>query len=149
MEEHKPFLEKVKLQANLKDIDEARRATEVLFRTMRDVMPTEAVERVADELDEADDRREEAGIVDKVEVEDLWEDTNPLVSFLSKIRPVLKIKPENFLVRLRQEANLPGADAETIVKAIFSATKEELSEERIQEISAFLPGEIQEMWQQA
>ncbi|MBD1925085.1 DUF2267 domain-containing protein [Trichocoleus sp. FACHB-90] len=140
MESHHPFLEKVRQKAELKDLDEARRATEVLFRTMRDVMSNEAVERVEEELDKnpASD-----------EVEDLWEDTNPIVNFLSKIRPQLKIKPENFLVRLRQEGNLPGADAEKIIKAIFSATKEELSPERMQEIASFLPGEIAEMWEQA
>ncbi|MBD1838821.1 DUF2267 domain-containing protein [Coleofasciculus sp. FACHB-64] len=139
MASHHAFLEKVKAKGNLNDLDEAKNATEVVFRTMRDVMTNEAVERVEEELDKS--------ATD--EVEDLWEDTNPIVSFLSKIRPQLKIKPENFLVRLRQEGNLPGRDAETIIKAVFSATKEELSSERIQEVASYLPGEIQEMWQQA
>jgi uncharacterized protein (DUF2267 family) len=139
MASHHAFLEKVKAKGNLKDLDEAKNATEVVFRTMRDVMSNEAVERVEEELDNSETD----------EVEDLWEDTNPIVSFLSKIRPQLKIKPENFLVRLRQEANLPGRDAETIIKAVFSATKEELSPERIQEVAGYLPGEIQEMWEQA
>ena len=139
MASHHAFLEKVKAKGNLKDLDEAKNATEVVFRTMRDVMSNEAVERVEEELDSSETD----------EVEDLWEDTNPIVSFLSKIRPQLKIKPENFLVRLRQEANLPGRDAETIIKAVFSATKEELSPERIQEVAGYLPGEIQEMWEQA
>ncbi|MBD1898493.1 DUF2267 domain-containing protein [Trichocoleus sp. DQ-A3] len=139
MASHHAFLEKVKTKGNLKDLDEAKNAAEVVFRTMRDVMSNEAVERVEEELDKS--------ATD--EVEDLWEDTNPIVSFLSKIRPQLKIKPENFLVRLRQEGNLPERDAETIIKAVFSATKEELSSERIQEVASYLPGEIQEMWQQA
>ncbi|MBD2744442.1 DUF2267 domain-containing protein [Coleofasciculus sp. FACHB-1120] len=139
MASHHAFLEKVKTKGNLKDLDEAKNAAEVVFRTMRDVMSNEAVERVEEELDKS--------ATD--EVEDLWEDTNPIVSFLSKIRPQLKIKPENFLVRLRQEGNLPERDAETIIKAVFSATKEELSSERIQEVGSYLPGEIQEMWQQA
>ncbi|MBD1879756.1 MULTISPECIES: DUF2267 domain-containing protein [unclassified Coleofasciculus] len=139
MASHHAFLEKVKTKGNLNDLDEAKNAAEVVFRTMRDVMSNEAVERVEEELDKS--------ATD--EVEDLWEDTNPIVSFLSKIRPQLKIKPENFLVRLRQEGNLPERDAETIIKAVFSATKEELSPERIQEVASYLPGEIQEMWQQA
>jgi uncharacterized protein (DUF2267 family) len=139
METYQEFLEKVKTQGNLKDLKEARNATEVVYRTMRDVMSSEAIEQVAAELDE--------NAPDKVE--DLWEDTNPLVSFLSHIRPNLHISPDNFLVRLRQEANLPGADAETIIKAVFSATKDELSEERIQEVAKFLPGKISEMWQEA
>jgi len=139
MASHHAFLEKVKAKGNLKDLDEAKNATEVVFRTMRDVMSNEAVERVDEELDKS--------ATD--EVEDLWEDTNPLVRFLSKIRPQLEIKPENFLVRLRQEGNLPGRDAETIIKAVFSATKEELSPERIQEVASYLPGEIKDMWQEA
>lgn len=139
MASHYAFLEKVKAKGNLNDLDEAKNATEVVFRTMRDVMTNDAVERVEEELDKS--------ATD--EVEDLWEDTNPIVSFLSKIRPQLKIKPENFLVRLRQEGNLPERDAKTIIKAVFSATKEELSSERIQEVASYLPGEIQEMWQQA
>ncbi|MBD2036026.1 DUF2267 domain-containing protein [Phormidium sp. FACHB-592] len=139
METYQDFLEKVRTQGNLKDLKEARNATEVVYRTMRDVMSNEAIDRVADELDEkAPDK-----------VEDLWKDTNPLVSFLSHIRPNLHISPDNFLVRLRQEGNLPGADAETIIKAVFSATKDELSQERVQEVAEYLPGKISEMWQEA
>lgn len=139
METYQEFLEKVKSQGNLKDLKEARNATEVVYRTMRDVMSHEAIDRVADELDENAPEK----------VEDLWKDTNPLVGFLSHIRPNLHISPANFLVRLRQEGNLPGADAETIIKAVFSATKDELTQERIQEVAEFLPGEISEMWQEA
>lgn len=139
METYQDFLEKVKTQGNLKDLKEARNATEVVYRTMRDVMSSESIERVADELD--------ANAPDQVE--DLWEDTNPLVRFLSHIRPNLHISPDNFLVRLRQEGNLPGADAETIIKAVFSATKDELSQERVQEVAKCLPGKISDMWQDA
>jgi uncharacterized protein (DUF2267 family) len=35
------------------------------------------------------------------------------------------------------------------IKAVFSATKDELSEERIQEIAGFLPDKIRELWEQA
>lgn len=134
------FLEKVRSQGGLKDLDEARDATEVVYRTMRDVMTNEAVDRVAEDLDKGETS-------DKVE--DLWTDTNPLVSFLSHVRPPLKIKPENFLVRLRQEGNLPGADAERIIKAVFSATKDELPPQRVDEVANYLPGEISDFWKQA
>lgn len=132
------FLEKIKTKGHLKDLDEARRAADVVYRSMRDVMPNDAVDRVDAEL----------GDSSKV-AEDLWTDTNPLVYILSEIRPQLNIKPDNFLIRLRQEANLPGADGETIIKAVFSATKEELSPERVQEVANYLPGKISEFWQQA
>jgi uncharacterized protein (DUF2267 family) len=139
METYQDFLEKVKSQGNLKDLREARNATEVVYRTMRDVMSNEAIERVEDELEQNAPEQ----------VEDLWEDTNPIVHLLSRIRPNLHISPDNFLVRLRQEGNLPGADAETIIKAVFSATKDELSEERIAEVADYLPGRISEIWQEA
>src|SRR5689334_20990490 len=113
-QQHESFLEKIRVKGNLKDLKEARHAAEVVYRTMRDVMPNQTVDRVEKELDE--------GAPD--EVEDLWTDTNPIVYFLSRIRPQLEVKPGNFLVRLRQEANLPGADGETIIKAVFSATKD-------------------------
>ncbi|HEY9735228.1 MAG TPA: DUF2267 domain-containing protein [Trichocoleus sp.] len=132
------FLETIQTKGNLKDLKEARHAAEVVYRTMRDVMPNEAIDRVSDELDDAPGN-----------AEDLWTDTNPLVYFLSRVRPQLDIKPDNFLVRLRQEANLPGSDAETIIKAVFSATKEELSQERIAEIANYLPGEISDYWNEA
>lgn len=139
MDSQQAFLEKIRIEGNLKDLKEARHAAEVVYRTMRDVMPNEATDRVSDELD---DHAPEIA-------ENLWKDTNPIVYFLSRVRPQLDIKPENFLVRLRQEANLPGADAETIIKAVFSATKDELSQDRVAEISNYLPGEIGEFWQQA
>lgn len=138
--EQTPFLEKIKDKGNLKNLKEARHAAEVVYRSMRDVMPNEAVDRVSEELDDQETPET---------AENLWTDTNPLVYFLSRVRPQLDIKPENFLVRLRQEANLPGADAETIIKAVFAATKDELSQDRIDEISSYLPGEISEFWQQA
>jgi uncharacterized protein (DUF2267 family) len=54
------------------------------------------------------------------------------------------------LYRIRQEAKLPaGIDVETVVCAVFAATKQELSRERIEEISSFLPEKIRRMWSQA
>jgi uncharacterized protein (DUF2267 family) len=69
---------------------------------------------------------------------------------LSRIRPPLIIKSDTFLFRIRQEAGLPqGVEPETVIKAVFSATKDELSEERVKEISGFLPDEIRKMWEAA
>lgn len=142
------FLEKVMLKGNLSDPFDARDITEVVFRTMRDMMSTEAADRVANELHE-----EALPTKDKAlqnEVADLWKDTNPIVSFLSRVRPPLIIKSDTFLFRIRQEAGLqPDVAPETVVKAVFSATKEELSQERIQEIAGFLPDKIRELWEKA
>ncbi|MFB2917595.1 DUF2267 domain-containing protein [Aerosakkonema funiforme] len=143
-----PFLEKVMLKGNLSDPFDARDITEVVFRTMRDMMSTEAADRVANELHE-----EALPTKDKAlqnEVAELWKDTNPIVSFLSRVRPPLIIKSDTFLFRVAQEAGLqPDVEPETVVKAVFSATKDELSQERIQEIANFLPDKIRQLWEQA
>lgn len=146
--ENMAFLEKVKLKAQLEDIFDARDIAEVVFRTMRDMMPTQEADKIAAELHE-----EAVPTNDKTlqnEVATLWKDTNPLVRLLSRIRPPLDIDSETFLRRVRQEGGLQrGIDPEMAVQAVFSATKDELSGDRIQEISGFLPDRIQSLWQSA
>src|SRR4028119_139603 len=140
-----PFLEKVMLKGELEDIFDARDITEVVFRTMRDMMTNEASDRVADELHKEAEPTEDKALQN--EIAELWKDTNPIVSFLSRIRPPLIIRSQTFLLRIRQEAGLPqGVEPETAIKAVFSATKDELSEERAQEVSGFLHDEIRHMW---
>lgn len=145
----RPFLEKVMTRANLPDLFDARDITEVVFRTMRDMMTNEAVDHVAAELhEEAVTPADQKALQN--EVAELWTDTNPLVRFLSRVRPPLIIKPETFLFRINQEAGLPPTvTPEVAIKAVFAATKDELSLERIQEIAGFLPGVIRELWEQA
>ncbi|MBD1864699.1 MULTISPECIES: DUF2267 domain-containing protein [Trichocoleus] len=143
-----PFLERVMVKANLTDLYDARDITEVVFRTMRDMMTNEAVDRVAEELHEPMEPTDEKALQN--EVADLWIDTNPLVRFLSRVRPPLIIKEDTFLFRIRQEAGIPQeTDVDTVLKAVFSAAKDELSEDRIKEIAEFLPGKIRQMWDHA
>lgn len=155
-----PFLEKVLIKSGLEDIFDARDVTEVIFRVMRDLMTTEASERVAEELHtEALDTEDKAL---QMEIADLWEDTNPIVSFLSKIRPpfeqhhgpgLFNIDDDRFLFRVKNESPMAvtgyDVDREQVVKAVFAATKDELSEERIQEIASWLPGRVRELWDEA
>lgn len=159
-DEHRSFLEKVMVQGGFADPYDARDFTEVVFRVMRDLMTTEASDRVADELhEEAMDTSERAL---KMEVTDLWRDTNPIVGFLSRVRPpwqgpgIFKIDSDRFFFRVANEGGFErgfehkDADRKQAVGAVFSATKERLSEERIQEISSWLPeGGVKELWEQA
>ncbi len=144
----KPFLEKVMRQGNLPDIFDARDITVVVFRTMRDLMTTEAADQVAEELHKEALPTEKKALQD--EIADLWKDTNPIVAFLSRIRPPLQIDSDLFLRRINQEASLSReVEVTTVIQAVFSATKDELSPERVQEIAGFLPGQIRQMWESA
>ncbi|MBW4659065.1 MAG: DUF2267 domain-containing protein [Drouetiella hepatica Uher 2000/2452] len=154
-DEHNSFLEKVMVQAGLADLYDARDITEVVFRTMRDMMTNEAVDHVAEDLhapimEDNKDKTLYTATPLATEVTDLWQDTNPIVHFLSRVRPTLNIRDTTFLFRVKQEASLPStSQPEQVVKAVFSATKDELSSDRIQEIAEFLPGTVRQLWQEA
>lgn len=153
-DEHRSFLEKVMVKAGFGDLYDARDFSEVVFRVMRDLMTTDAIDRVEAELHEEALPTKEKAL--QMEVADLWRDTNPIVGFLSRIRKPLRgpapagIDSNLFLTRVANEGGLPGTiEREQAVKAVFSATKDELSEERIQEIAGWLPDHIRELWEQA
>lgn len=153
-DENRPFLEKVMLNGGLSDPYDARDITEVVFRVMRDLMTTEAADRVEEELHE-----EVLETTDKrlqMEISELWKDTNPLVGFLSRVRPpwqgpgIFKITSDRFLFRVANESSMSRmVDRDKVIQAVFSATKDELSEERIQEVASWLPDVVRELWEQA
>ncbi|MBE9069800.1 DUF2267 domain-containing protein [Leptolyngbya cf. ectocarpi LEGE 11479] len=143
------FLKKVMLRGNLDDVYDARDLTELVFRTMRDLMTTDAAHHVAADLEgkilPSTDKEALAE-----DISQLWKDTNPLVRFLSELRPPLNFSADTFLFRIEQEGSIPKTSGpKTVVKAVFSATKDELSKERCEEIARFMPGEILELWQNA
>ncbi|MDX2240595.1 MAG: DUF2267 domain-containing protein [Leptolyngbyaceae cyanobacterium bins.302] len=159
-DEHRSFLEKVMVDGGFADPYDARDFTEIVFRVMRDLMSTEAADRVADELHGEVVQTNEKAL--QMEVTDLWRDTNPLVGFLSRVRPpwqgpgIFKIDSDRFFFRVANEGGFErgfqhkDADRKQAVKAVFSATKAELSEERIQEVATWLPeGGVRELWQEA
>lgn len=147
--ENMDFLEKVMVRGELNDIFDARDLAEVVFRTMRDLMSTQTSLRVADELSESpalqtQDKALQTGLAE------LWQDTNPIVGLLSQLRPPLTFDGETFLFRIKQEGGLQKARSpEQATVAVFAAVKDELSQERIDEIAVALPDRIQALWQQA
>jgi uncharacterized protein (DUF2267 family) len=152
------FLKKVMVKGHLSDPYDARDVTEVVFRVMRDMMSTPAADRVAAELateDAAADSTADAAL--HIDIAELWRDTNPLVRFLSRVRPPLQGEPpfgidsDLFLTRVDKEAAVPKtSNGEIVTRAVFAAAKEELSAERIQEIATWLPeGKVKDLWAQA
>lgn len=143
------FLEKIKLQSGLDDVYDARDVSEVVFRTMRDLMPNSVVDRVTAELDKpalnASQSSHDRAL--QCTIADLWRDTNPLVRIVSRLRQPLIFDAETFLFRVQQEGGIQrGVSAETVVRAVFAATKPELSQERINEIAEHLPDQIKQLW---
>jgi uncharacterized protein (DUF2267 family) len=149
-----PFLDKVMTKAGLADPYDARDLTEVVYRVMRDLMTTEAADRVEEELHKPAETTDDKSL--QMEIADLWHDTNPIVGFLSRVRPpwqgpgIFKIDSDRFLFRVANEGTMPpNVDREQLVKAVFSATKDELSPERIEEIASWLPDHVRQLWQEA
>jgi uncharacterized protein (DUF2267 family) len=148
MDKNTDFLEKVALRAELPDIFDARDLTTIVYRTMRDLMTTEASKGVESELHKQAEDSSNKRL--QQEIAELWHDDNPLVAWLSQIRPPLKFDADTFIFRIEKEGGVPnGTTAEKVIQAVFSATKEELSESRTQEVAQFLPGKIREMWEAA
>lgn len=132
----KGFLEQVMQKANFSDIYDARDTTVVVFRTMRDIMTTEAADRI------------EASFQNKG-IAKLWRDDNLIVRFLSRLRPPLEIDSEVFMRRIAQEGSVPkDVTPQGVVIAVFSTVKKELPEEIVKEISGYLPDGVQVLWDQ-
>jgi uncharacterized protein (DUF2267 family) len=154
------FLEYVMVEGGFADPYDARDFTEVVFRIMRDLMTTEAADRVADELHEEIMPTTEKAL--QLEVTDLWKDSNPIVAFLSRVRPpwqgpgIFKIDSDLFFFRAANEGGLERdpvnkeGQRKQAVKAVFSATKKELTPERIAEVASWLPENgVRELWAEA
>ena len=145
-DKNKAFLDKVIAATNLKTVNEAQTATKVVFRILRDLLPREEVDKLADEL------REDAPEAD-MEIKDLFKDTNPMVSFFSYISPIqqLNIDKDTFMLRLKQEGAIRhDTDAEAVTKAVFSATKAEISQKQVENVANCISDdELRSIWLQS
>ncbi|MGD1854463.1 MAG: DUF2267 domain-containing protein [Leptolyngbyaceae cyanobacterium] len=132
----KRFLEQVMQKANFPDIYDARDTTVVVFRTMRDLMPTEASDRI------------EAAFNNR-EIAKLWKDDNLIVRAISRVRPPLDIDSEVFMRRIAQEGSVAkDMTPQSVVIAVFSTIRQDLPEDIVKEISGYLPEGVQVLWEQ-
>ena len=132
----KIFLEKVMQKANFPDIYDARDTTVVVFRTMRDMMPTKVSDRI------------EAAFPNQ-EIAKLWKDDNLIVRFISRLRPPLTIDSEVFMRRIAQEGSVAkDVTPQGVAIAVFSTVRDELPGEIVQEISNYLPDGVKVLWEQ-
>lgn len=142
------FLQKVMIRGELEDIFDARDVTEVVFRTMRDLLHSETVHQVSEELEEPALETDNKAL--QIEISELWEDTNMLVNLLSQLRPPILFDGDTFLFRVKQEASLQkNVSPEQAVSAVFTALKAELSQESILKITGALPDKIARIWEDA
>ncbi len=114
--EHNSFLEKVMVQGGLADLYDARDITEVVFRTMRDMMTNEAVDHVAEDLHSPlmegnKDKTIYTATPLATEVEDLWQDTNPIAQFRQQGLSFLSV-PFSYYEALRQRPGFSLSAAE-------------------------------------
>ncbi len=142
--DQKTFIDKVLDKSGLQDVNDAQMASKIVFRIMRDLMPTDEIEQIEQEL-QADAPKAD------MKIADLWNDPNVMVAFFSRISPLrqLNISSDTFLLRLKQEGQLPKeTDPKVVAKAVFSAMQDELPQQRTDEIAQFLPDEIRQLWVQ-
>jgi len=151
---HTSFLERVKDKANLENLYDAKEITEMVYRTMRDMMDRDTIDQVAAGIDKPATQSPHQPLNDSIA--DLWQDSNPLVRWLSYLRPAfdqsgpLGIDDDLFLKRIQHEGALPKhVGPLTAIDAVFAATKAELSEENKARVAECLPGSIRIIWQQA
>lgn len=132
----KGFLEQVMQKANFPDIYDARDTTVVVFRTMRDIMTTEASDRI------------EAAFSNPA-IAKLWRDDNVIVRLISRFRPPLNIDSEIFMRRIAQEGSVPkDVTPQGVAIAVFSTVRNELPAEIVKEISGYLPDGVKVLWEQ-
>jgi uncharacterized protein (DUF2267 family) len=151
-----PFIDKVTQIGHFQSRDLAEETVEVIFRSMREMMTQDAIERVREELknktavsaEEVDIPSQDKAI--EKDLAELWKDPDPVAATISRDNNPHQISSDQFLDRIKQQVNLPpSVTPEGAVKAVFSLTKPELSEDRVQEVSTYLPDKIQKMWIEA
>lgn len=148
------FLQRVALQGNLTSLYEAKEMSEIVFRVMRDMMDAALIEAIAADLSAAAHKGKNKLLTGSIS--QLWNDSNPIVGWLSRVRSAFSheapggIDDQLFIKRVRLEGGIPkSTTAPEVVKAVFAATKLELSESNIQAVAAHMPGKIRVFWNQA
>jgi uncharacterized protein (DUF2267 family) len=143
------FLENVQQQAGFSDIYDARDFSVVVFRTLRDLMTTEMSDTIAHDLEYTPMSIQSDKSLNG-NVAQLWNDTNPLVAWLSRLRGPLNVTTDRFLRRAIEEGGLPnGIEPDNAIQAVFHVTKANLPPTSERMILEILPPAIAQLWQAA
>lgn len=147
------FLEIVAKKGRLTSLYEAQDMAEIVFRTMRDLMDRDLIEQVSTQLGDTAAYEGKNKVLGR-SVASLWKDSNPLVAWLSRIRPPFSqtapggIDDELFLKRVEREGGMPRTTtAATVVQAVFVAVKPMLSQDCATAVESRLPGKVKAIWQ--
>jgi uncharacterized protein (DUF2267 family) len=108
-------------------LEEARQATAVVLRTLRDRLTREEAEQVAAQL--------------PTPLKEVW-----TAGDRPGRRPV-KLDRDEFLQRVKHEAGLlSGAAAQRLTQAVFSALKAQISAGEAEDVLAQLPKDLKALW---
>jgi uncharacterized protein (DUF2267 family) len=108
-------------------MEEAKQATAVVLRALRDRLTREEAEQVAAQL--------------PAPLKEVW-----VTGDRPGRRPV-KLRRDEFLQRVKHEAGLlSGAAARRLTEAVFSALKAQLSPGEAEDVVAQLPKDLKEIW---
>ncbi|PIZ00425.1 hypothetical protein COY62_02620 [bacterium (Candidatus Howlettbacteria) CG_4_10_14_0_8_um_filter_40_9] len=129
------FLLKVREKAELKNTDEAEKASKAVMHALR--------ERITP--DEAHDLESQFTCGEK----ELWENGEMKRKFLERLhlkkRGVQKMHRREFLQKVQNETK-GMQDAEKTTKAVFSTIKEQVSKGEADDVAAQLPTDLRNMW---
>lgn len=128
------FLLQVREKAELKNIEEAEKASKAVMHALHERLTPE----------EAHDLESQFSMGQK----ELWEENEDrqMLERLHLIkRGVTKMNKREFLTRVQRETR-DIQDAETISKAVFSTIKEQISKGEVDDVAAQLPEDLRELW---
>lgn len=126
------FIKKVRVRAGFDNNDQARKATTVVFETLRARISHAGGDNLAAQLPK--------------ELKDIWE-SGPLEHLIRSIKGVEHLDLGGFLARVAKEADLKDIqEAESVTRAVFMTLEEQITPGMIHAVEHQLPHDIKQFW---